>query len=46
MLLKDGAVELFGPRADVLKRLMTRPRPADIPPGGAVQRFEGSSVVR
>ncbi|ONG47373.1 type I secretion protein ATPase [Pseudoroseomonas deserti] len=44
LLLKDGAVEMFGPRAEVLKRLMG-PRPAEIPaqptprlasqPGGA-----------
>ncbi len=28
LLLKDGAVEMFGPRAEVLKRLMT-PRPVE-----------------
>lgn len=28
LLLKEGAVEMFGPRADVLKRLMAPPRPA------------------
>ncbi|HWX51361.1 MAG TPA: type I secretion system permease/ATPase [Roseomonas sp.] len=30
LLLKDGAVELFGPRAEVLKRLMAPPRPAQV----------------
>jgi ATP-binding cassette subfamily C protein/ATP-binding cassette subfamily C protein EexD len=28
LLLKEGAVEMFGPRAEVLKRLMAPPRPA------------------
>ncbi|WP_431285353.1 type I secretion system permease/ATPase [Humitalea sp. 24SJ18S-53] len=28
LLMKDGAVEMFGPRADVLKQLMGAPRPA------------------
>lgn len=28
LLLRDGAVEMFGPRAEVMKRLMTAPRPA------------------
>src|SRR3712207_5678225 len=35
MLLKDGAMEMFGPRAEVLKRLMTRrarPRSRPRPP--------------
>ena len=31
LLLKEGAIEMFGPRAEVLKRLMTPPRPADAP---------------
>lgn len=29
LLLKEGAIEMFGPRAEVLKRLMAPPRPAD-----------------
>ncbi|MBY0336514.1 MAG: type I secretion system permease/ATPase [Acetobacteraceae bacterium] len=33
LLLKDGAVEMFGPRAEVLKRLMQPPRPAELPAG-------------
>ena len=31
MVLKDGAIELLGPRAEVLKRLMGPPRPAAVP---------------
>ncbi len=31
LLLKDGAIEMFGPRAEVLKRLMAPPRPAGLP---------------
>jgi ATP-binding cassette subfamily C protein/ATP-binding cassette subfamily C protein EexD len=31
LLLKEGAIEMFGPRAEVLKRLMAPPRPAEIP---------------
>lgn len=40
LVLRDGAVELFGPRADVLKRLMAPPPsppplpPPPAPPGG------------
>ncbi|MBX9701851.1 MAG: type I secretion system permease/ATPase, partial [Acetobacteraceae bacterium] len=34
LLLKEGAMEMFGPRAEVLKRLMTPPRAADQPAGG------------
>ncbi|MDO9708238.1 type I secretion system permease/ATPase [Paracraurococcus lichenis] len=44
MLLKDGAIEMFGPRAEVLKRLMT-PRPAEV--AAAPQpaaRLEGSAA--
>ncbi len=42
LLLKDGAVEMFGPRADVLKKLMTAPRVANepttrLPPAAAGQ---------
>ena len=45
LLLKDGAVEMFGPRAEVLKRLMTPPRPADAPAGPApMPRLEGSAA--
>ena len=33
LLLKDGAMEMFGPRAEVLKRLMTQTRPAEVPAG-------------
>jgi ATP-binding cassette subfamily C protein/ATP-binding cassette subfamily C protein EexD len=37
LLLKEGAVEMFGPRAEVLKRLMAPPRPAELAaaPGAA-----------
>ncbi|MFL5279564.1 MAG: type I secretion system permease/ATPase [Rhodopila sp.] len=31
LLLKDGTLEMFGPRVEVLKRLMTPPRPAEVP---------------
>jgi len=31
LLLKEGAIEMFGPRAEVLKRLMAPPRPAELP---------------
>ncbi|MBC7432339.1 MAG: type I secretion system permease/ATPase [Rubritepida sp.] len=30
LLLKEGAIEMFGPRAEVLKRLMAPPRPAEV----------------
>jgi ATP-binding cassette subfamily C protein/ATP-binding cassette subfamily C protein EexD len=43
MLLKDGAVEMFGPRAEVLKRLMA-PRPAEVPAAPPAQRLEGSAA--
>ena len=43
LLLKDGALEMFGPRAEVLKRLMNPP-----PDGSAAatprQRLEGSAA--
>ncbi len=42
LLLKDGAMEMFGPRAEVLKRLMTQPRPAEMP-APASARLEGST---
>src|SRR3954470_21699000 len=31
LLLKDGAMEMFGPRAEVLRHLMTQPRPVEMP---------------
>ena len=45
LLLKDGALEMFGPRAEVLKRLMNPPRPAELPTGAApLARLEGSAA--
>jgi PrtD family type I secretion system ABC transporter len=45
LLLKDGAMEMFGPRAEVLKRLMTSPRPAEAPAGTTpMPRLEGSAA--
>ncbi|MCO6419756.1 type I secretion system permease/ATPase [Siccirubricoccus sp. KC 17139] len=44
LLLKDGAMEMFGPRAEVLKRLMAPPRPAEVPPPPAGARLEGSAA--
>ncbi len=56
LLLKEGAMEMFGPRAEVLKRLMAPPRPAEVPtpaagsppvlagPGAASARLEGSAA--
>jgi ATP-binding cassette subfamily C protein/ATP-binding cassette subfamily C protein EexD len=44
LLLKDGAMEMFGPRAEVLKRLMTQPRPAELPTAAAAPRLEGSAA--
>jgi len=45
LLLKDGAMEMFGPRAEVLKRLMAPPRPADTsPPTPVAPRLEGSGA--
>ena len=43
LLLKDGAMEMFGPRAEVLKRLMTPPRPAEIQ-NAPVARLEGNAA--
>src|SRR5215211_7330196 len=43
LLLKDGAMEMFGPRAEVLKRLMT-PRPTEVPAAPAAPRVEGSAA--
>jgi ATP-binding cassette subfamily C protein/ATP-binding cassette subfamily C protein EexD len=45
LLLKDGAVEMFGPRAEVLKRLMAPPRPADSPAPGPM-RIESMGAGR
>src|SRR3954451_9233831 len=44
LLLKDGALEMFGPRAEVLKRLMTPPRPAEVPITPANARLKGSAA--
>jgi ATP-binding cassette subfamily C protein/ATP-binding cassette subfamily C protein EexD len=38
LLMRDGAVEAFGPRAEVLKRLVQQARPAEVPAG----RVEGA----
>ena len=38
LLMRDGAVEAFGPRAEVLKRLVQQARPAEVPSG----RVEGA----
>jgi ATP-binding cassette subfamily C protein/ATP-binding cassette subfamily C protein EexD len=43
LLLKDGAMEMFGPRAEVLKRLMTQPRPAEVA-ATPTPRLEGSAA--
>src|SRR5919107_36207 len=43
LLLKDGALEMFGPRAEVLKRLMN-PRPTEVAPPPPTQRLEGSAA--
>jgi ABC-type protease/lipase transport system fused ATPase/permease subunit len=43
LLLKDGALEMFGPRAEVLKRLMT-PRSTEVAPPPPTQRLEGSAA--
>src|SRR3954464_1489338 len=44
LLLKDGAMEMFGPRLEVLKRLMTPPRPAEVPITPTNARLEGSAA--
>jgi ABC-type protease/lipase transport system fused ATPase/permease subunit len=44
LLLKDGALEMFGPRVEVLKRLMTPPRPAEVPITPANARLEESAA--
>jgi len=43
LLMRDGAMEMFGPRAEVLKRLMTPPRPADAPPGPPARIVEAGA---
>jgi ABC-type protease/lipase transport system fused ATPase/permease subunit len=43
LLLKDGALEMFGPRAEVLKRLMTS-RPTEVAAPPPAQRLEGSAA--
>ena len=45
LLLKEGAIEMFGPRAEVMKRLMQpAARPAEVPAGPAAPRLEGSAA--
>jgi ATP-binding cassette subfamily C protein/ATP-binding cassette subfamily C protein EexD len=44
LLLKDGTLEMFGPRVEVLKRLMTPPRPVEVPITPANARLEGSAA--
>lgn len=39
LLMRDGAVEAFGPRAEVLKRLVQQARPAEVATG----RIEGAA---
>jgi ATP-binding cassette subfamily C protein/ATP-binding cassette subfamily C protein EexD len=41
LLMRDGAVEAFGPRAEVLKRLVQQSRPQEIPP--PVGRADGGT---
>jgi ATP-binding cassette subfamily C protein/ATP-binding cassette subfamily C protein EexD len=35
LLMRDGAIEAFGPRAEVLKRLVQQARPTEVPSGRA-----------
>ena len=45
LLLKEGAIEMFGPRAEVMKRLMQpAARPAEVPAGPGAPRLEGSAA--
>ncbi|MDW8314820.1 MAG: type I secretion system permease/ATPase [Rhodovarius sp.] len=41
LVLKDGAIEMIGPRAEVLKRLMAPPRPAGLSGPGMPQQGVG-----
>lgn len=40
LLLRDGAVELYGPRAEILKRLMQPARPAEVAAPPAAPRLD------
>ncbi|WP_242535140.1 type I secretion system permease/ATPase [Roseococcus suduntuyensis] len=42
LVLRDGAAELYGPRAEVMKRLMAPPRPTEMPPPGAKPALTGT----
>jgi len=42
LVLRDGAAELFGPRAEVMKRLMGPARPAEVPPPGSKPALTGT----
>jgi ATP-binding cassette subfamily C protein/ATP-binding cassette subfamily C protein EexD len=45
LLLKEGAIEMFGPRAEVMKRLMQPAgRPAEVASAGNAPRLEGSAA--
>jgi len=45
LLLKEGAIEMFGPRAEVMKRLMQpAARPAEVAGGQPAPRLEGSAA--
>jgi PrtD family type I secretion system ABC transporter len=44
LLLKDGALEMFGSRVEVLRRLMTPHRTEEMPSPPAAQRLEGSAA--
>ena len=43
LLLKDGAIEMYGPRAEVMKRLM-QPRAPEVAAGPQAPRLEGSTA--
>jgi PrtD family type I secretion system ABC transporter len=44
LFLKEGAMEMFGPRVEVLKRLMTQPRSAEVAPVALNPRLQGSDT--
>jgi ATP-binding cassette subfamily C protein/ATP-binding cassette subfamily C protein EexD len=44
LLLRDGAMEMFGPRAEVLKRIMQPPRPAEV--AAPAPRIEGQRAAQ